>query len=142
MRQDPNFQRTGGAERGRDGCRVPMPWAGEQPPFDFSAVADTWLPMPAEWSGLSVERQETDPTSVLTLYRRAVAVRHARADFADLKVEFLDLGPDVMAFRGGDGMLCVVNTGTAAVPLPDGELLLASESTEHGLAAGAAAWLR
>ena len=27
LRQDPAFFRTGGAERGRDGCRVPLPWA-------------------------------------------------------------------------------------------------------------------
>ena len=27
--QDPTFFRTGGAERGRDGCRVPLPWSGD-----------------------------------------------------------------------------------------------------------------
>ena len=26
VRQDPTFFRTGGEERGRDGCRVPLPW--------------------------------------------------------------------------------------------------------------------
>ena len=25
--QDPAFLRSGGAEKGRDGCRVPLPWA-------------------------------------------------------------------------------------------------------------------
>src|SRR5262249_28395795 len=34
-RQDPIFARTGGAELGRDGCRVPLPWSGSAPPYGF-----------------------------------------------------------------------------------------------------------
>src|SRR5205807_811017 len=33
--QDPTFARTGGADRGRDGARVPLPWSGDKPPFGF-----------------------------------------------------------------------------------------------------------
>ncbi len=29
-RQDPIWQRTGGADPGRDGSRVPLPWAGHR----------------------------------------------------------------------------------------------------------------
>ena len=29
-REDPVFWRSGGAEKGRDGCRVPLPWASDQ----------------------------------------------------------------------------------------------------------------
>ena len=29
LRQDPTFGRTEGAEKGRDGCRVPLPWSGD-----------------------------------------------------------------------------------------------------------------
>ena len=32
IRQDPAFFRTGGAEIGRDGCRVPLPWQADAPP--------------------------------------------------------------------------------------------------------------
>ena len=35
-RQDPIWFRTGGADPGRDGCRVPLPWAGVESPFGFS----------------------------------------------------------------------------------------------------------
>jgi alpha-glucosidase len=38
-RQDPIWYRTGGADPGRDGCRVPLPWAGLEPPFGFSPPA-------------------------------------------------------------------------------------------------------
>ena len=34
--QDPMFLRSGGEMRGRDGCRVPLPWSGQAPPFGFS----------------------------------------------------------------------------------------------------------
>jgi alpha-glucosidase len=32
-RQDPIWARSGGLNPGRDGCRVPLPWAGERPPY-------------------------------------------------------------------------------------------------------------
>ena len=43
--------------RGRDGCRVPIPWSGDEPPFGFSpdgASAPPWLPQPASWRALTV----------------------------------------------------------------------------------------
>jgi alpha-glucosidase len=33
---DPIFHRTGGVQRGRDGCRVPIPWQADAPSFGFS----------------------------------------------------------------------------------------------------------
>ena len=43
-------------ERGRDGCRVPIPWSGSEPPFGFSppdADAAPWLPQPPAWRELT-----------------------------------------------------------------------------------------
>ena len=37
FRQDPSFFRTNGVERGRDGCRVPLPWKASEPGFGFSS---------------------------------------------------------------------------------------------------------
>ena len=34
--EDPMHARSGGVDPGRDGCRVPLPWAGEAPPYGFS----------------------------------------------------------------------------------------------------------
>ena len=36
-RQDPSWFRSG--QQGRDGCRVPLPWSGEAPPFGFGPGA-------------------------------------------------------------------------------------------------------
>jgi len=46
-------------------------------------------------------------------------------------------------FRGADGVVCVLNAGTGPVPLPDGELLIASDALVDGtLPPDAAAWIR
>ena len=61
-RQDPIFGRTGGAELGRDGCRVPLPWSGAHPPYGFGPDSSTpWLPQPPLWSELSVAAQQLRP---------------------------------------------------------------------------------
>ena len=43
----PDVKRSGYAERGRDGCRVPLPWSGDRPPFGFTTDGvEPWLPSP------------------------------------------------------------------------------------------------
>ena len=45
FRQDPSWFRTGDA--GRDGCRVPIPWGGAEPPFGFGpGEGQPWIPQP------------------------------------------------------------------------------------------------
>ncbi|HEX7203451.1 MAG TPA: glycoside hydrolase family 13 protein, partial [Arthrobacter sp.] len=62
-RQDPTFFRTQGAETGRDGCRVPLPWAADKPGFGFAdsfpgEPASPWLPQPAEFGPLAADQQD------------------------------------------------------------------------------------
>jgi len=140
--QDPTWERSGHQARGRDGCRVPMPWSGEAPPFGFSDTEDTWLPMPPDWSALTVEKQDGAPGSTLSLFRRAIELRGGRGDLGD-GIEWLETSDGVLAFRGVDGVVCVLNAGTRPVPLPDGVVLLASDAVADGaLPPNAAAWIR
>ncbi|MDT3440506.1 alpha-amylase family glycosyl hydrolase [Pseudofrankia sp. BMG5.37] len=77
-RQDPVWERSGHASPGRDGCRVPLPWSGHEPPFGFAAPGVVpWLPQPAGWSALTVEAQRADPSSTWWLVRSALAVRRS-----------------------------------------------------------------
>jgi alpha-glucosidase len=46
VRQDPTWERSGHTERGRDGCRVPVPWEAGAPAYGFGPSWDTWLPPP------------------------------------------------------------------------------------------------
>lgn len=128
-RQDPTFRRTGGALPGRDGCRVPIPWDAERPACGFSPTGASWLPQPRDWSLLSRDRQQRDGSSMLHLYRRAIALRRSLGTAAPgaAPFEWLDLGPDVLAFSRGS-FVSLTNLGPTPVRLPGpGEVVLSSD---------------
>ncbi|GGO72513.1 alpha-glucosidase [Nocardioides deserti] len=140
FRQDPSWFRTG--EVGRDGCRVPVPWSGDAPPYGFGPGSEQpWLPQPLDWAPLAMAAQAGDPDSTLAFYRSALAARRTFATTAGDDVEVLASGSDdVLVFRRGP-VTVVVNCGTETVALPDGELLLASAPVVDGLPADATAWI-
>ena len=145
--EDPMHARSGGVDPGRDGCRVPLPWAGDAPPYGFSSRSvDTWLPQPADWAALTVEAQEQDPASMLTLYRSGLSLRRNLPELGAGTLTWEESAGDenVVAFRRSDGFLSITNLGGQPVPLPDHrEILLASERLEGGrLPADTTAWLR
>lgn len=140
---DPTWDRSGHTRRGRDGCRVPLPWSGHQPPFGFGAPDRApWLPQPERWAGLTVAAQQQDPGSFLTLYRAALAARRADPALGDGQLRW-DQAPDgVLSFRRDPGFRCVVNFGPEDYPLPAGEVLLSSiPLTGPSLPADATVWL-
>jgi alpha-glucosidase len=138
LRQDPIWSRSGHTDPGRDGCRVPLPWSGDEPPFGFGG--DPWLPQPPGWKDLTAEAQEADPGSMLNLYRDALALR--REHLGDGSLTWLPSDDGVLAFTRDSGLTCVVNLGAGPVPLT-GEVLLASGPLPGGLLPpDTAAWLR
>jgi alpha-glucosidase len=147
VRQDPMFARSGGTNPGRDGCRVPLPWSGDAPPFGFSpddATAPPWLPQPAAWKDLTAAAQTGDPGSMLEFYRRALHRRRAEAGLGDGAMAWLASPDAVLAFSRGPDFACVVNLSSEPVELPPHrEVLLSSGSQLDGrLAPDTAAWLR
>ena len=145
--QDPMHARSGGVAPGRDGCRVPLPWAGDEPPFGFSppdASARPWLSQPAHWSGLTVARQESDPSSMLNLYRAALHLRRVEPGLGDGPLTWVPSDADVLAFERGDGLRCITNLSSAALRLPpEAAVLLASADVTDGhLPPDATVWLR
>ncbi|MGH9270746.1 MAG: glycoside hydrolase family 13 protein [Ilumatobacteraceae bacterium] len=132
VRQDPTFRRTHGQRAGRDGCRVPIPRGGEAPPFAFGPGPSAWLPQPPAWRQLTAEAQDGDPTSMLELYRRALALRHRLRALGDGELDWIDVNSPLLAFRRQPGFTCVVNFGDQPATIPselaDGaEVLLSSE---------------
>jgi alpha-glucosidase len=145
--EDPMHLRSGGVDPGRDGCRVPIPWSGDAPPYGFSPVdAETWLPQPDDWGRYAADRQAGDPGSMLALYRSALRLRHGLADLTE-PLGWLDLGGPVsslvIAFRRGAAFASVTNFSATPVDLPPtARILLASTTVEGGrLPADATAWL-
>jgi alpha-glucosidase len=138
--QDPVYARTAGAEKGRDGCRVPLPWTAEGPSFGFGS-GPAHLPQPPWFGPLSVQAQEQDPASTLRLYRDALRWRHKLQ--ASETMEWLPgTNGQVLHFARPGGWRCVANFGPAPVPLPQGTVILTSAPVEGSqLPADATAWL-
>jgi alpha-glucosidase len=125
VRQDPIWERSGHRVRGRDGCRVPLPW-DPSPGFGFTAAAGAWLPQPAYFAEYAASAQRHDPSSTLALYRAALALRRRLGLGVD-ELCWEDGAPDgVLAFRRGD-VRVLANLSAVDQPLPDEvEVLLAS----------------
>ena len=96
------------------------------------------------WAELTVEAQESDPGSMLTLYRSALAVRRAEPGLGDGPMTWLSAPDEVLAFRRGDAVACVVNLGDASVALPEHESVLVASDPLDGdlLPTDTAVWLR
>jgi alpha-glucosidase len=151
--QDPMWARRG---HSRDGCRVPLPWSGDEPPFGFSTEptrsgkpptkpsVHPWLPQPPEWKGLTVEAQTGDPNSMLELYRQAIRLRRAEPGLHRPEMAWLDPHPQVLAYCRGANFACVVNLSGVPIPLPDHETSLLASGPLDGdrLPPDTAVWLR
>jgi alpha-glucosidase len=146
---DPIWERSQRTERGRDGCRVPIPWSVSGPSLGFGAAAP-WLPQPRDWNGLAVEAQRGAEGSTLELYRAALALRRDDPAFGDGPLEWLASPPGTLAFQRVDGpsgsrIVCVVNLLDAPTPLASyGKVVLASGplGAAGELPPDTAAWLR
>lgn len=137
------MERSGHEWRGRDGCRVPIPWSGHAPPFGFGPPGCMpWLPQPAGWDAHTVEAQADDRASMLELYRTALRIRRTHPGLAGEELTWLASPPGTLVFERGAGLRCAVNVGGEPYRLPPaGATLVASEEiVDDVLPAGAAAW--
>lgn len=109
--------------RTRDRCRSPLQWDdGPNAGFCPPAVAP-WLPVhPNHAAGVSVAAQATDPGSLLSFYRRMLALRRATpallaGDYRPLHADSVDY----LAFLRhdtGSGQTCLVALSFVAQPQP------------------------
>lgn len=147
LRQDPMYFRSEGVDPGRDGCRVPLPWSGTEPPYGFTPAGATsapWLPQPDDWAPLTVEAEAGDTGSMLSLYRTALSIRRSHPALGDGTLTWIESSPGVLAFSRGLGFVSVTNLSSAAVELPSyTRLLLTSTPLDNGLLpTDSTAWLR
>jgi alpha-glucosidase len=144
--QDPIWERSGHTARGRDGCRVPLPWSGLKPPFGFSPPdcdAEPWLPQPEAFRDVTVERQDGDASTMLELYRAALRLRRTHPALGAGSLRWLDAPEGVLAFERDPGFACVVNLAGQPFSLPRHENLLLTSGSVDGnvLLPDTAAWL-
>ena len=114
MLQDPVWHDSGHTVKGRDGCRVPIPWEPTGPSLGFGDDG-AWLPQPASFAPLAAVGAGRRSRLDAALYRTALALRREHPRRIESGFELVDLGPDVLAFRRGDDLRCVVNMGDEPV---------------------------
>ena len=141
---DPIWERSGHTERGRDGCRVPIPWGTSGPSYGFGS-GEPWLPQPEEWAKLSVEAQQGAPGSTYELYRAALRLRREEPSLGGGELRWLASPRGTLVFARDPGVVCAVNLRDTPVSLPPyGEVLLSSTDLDVAecLPPNAAAWYR
>ncbi len=137
--EDPVWQQTGRTRKGRDGCRVPLPWSRRGESYGFSS-GRAWLPQPAVFGPLSVEAQDGTEGSTLELYRTALRLR--RKLLGDESLTWLSAPDDVLHFTRSSGWQCVTNLSARTVALPPGDVVLTSSETSGSqLPPDTTAWL-
>ncbi|MGD8710370.1 MAG: alpha-amylase family glycosyl hydrolase [Ectothiorhodospiraceae bacterium] len=109
--------------KGRDGCRTPMPWEAHSANAGFSA-ARPWLPVPDSHRRRAVDRQDGVPGSVLEAFRRLLRWRKGQPALIHGALRFLDSPEDTLLIERCENdqrLLAAFNLGDSAarIPLPD-----------------------
>ncbi|MCX6448314.1 MAG: glycoside hydrolase family 13 protein [Actinobacteria bacterium] len=146
---DPRWKMSGYKDRGRDGCRVPLPWKSEPTGgFGFSTndlleLDQAWLPMSPWMGNFSAESQAGIAGSTLTMYREALALRKLEEGLGDGPMTWIEAGKDVVAFSRPGNFACYINFG-AAIEIPAGATVLISSGPleVNSIPTDTAVWLR
>ena len=87
------------AARSRDNSRTPMQWNGER--YGGFSETEPWLPMSAGFrKEITVEAQQNDQDSILSFYKKLIAMRKMYPVIAEGEISFLETGTDrVLAYR-------------------------------------------
>lgn len=101
----------------RDGARTPMPWVADADHAGFS-TARPWLPIGPDHAALAVDRQESQPQSMLALTRQLLALRRDCDALLLGEMEVIEAGEALLVFErrhGDQRVLCVFNMGAEAL---------------------------
>lgn len=104
--QDPAAIANWPLDKGRDGCRTPMPWQNKTG-GGFSANK-TWLPVPQKHQSLAVSEQDENQDSLLNAYRAFLAWRKKHNQLVTGDIEFLPCQKNVLLFKRDD-LVVVIN---------------------------------
>ncbi|WP_243400102.1 glycoside hydrolase family 13 protein [Arthrobacter glacialis] len=138
VRQDPSFFRTNGVERGRDGCRVPLPWKAGELGYGFSSAATSqepstqpWLPQPESFASYAADVEAGVTGSTLEMYRDALKLRseHRLGQGTHTWAPEHDPASGIVAFSNG-AITAMGNVSVVPVELPAGAQVVMSSGVE------------
>jgi alpha-glucosidase len=132
--QDPAELRQPGIGQGRDPERTPMQWDGS-PSAGFSSGVP-WLPI-SGGDCVNVFDQDSKASSMLTFYRRLLALRGSEPALAEGAIERVVSSGNVLTYErrlGGDRFFIALNMAGADAPVdvPQGTLVLSTTEGHEG----------
>jgi alpha-glucosidase len=107
--QDPQYLRNHKVDKGRDGCRVPLPWTNSGPSFGFG-TGGAHLPQPNWFAAKSVEAETGIADSPLEIFRKALALRKGLVTDEELTWH-KTTDANVLHFSRPNGWHCITNFG-------------------------------
>lgn len=93
---DPREKNMPGRGLGRDPFRSPMQW--DDGPHAGFTNGEPWLPVAANASEVNVETQSKDPISILSLYRRLIALRRTDRALLEGDLRLLSAAGDALVY--------------------------------------------
>jgi alpha-glucosidase len=111
--QDPFEKNVPGLGLGRDPERTPMQWSSDK--HAGFTTGDPWLPISDDYQTVNVGLEQSQPTSMLTLYRRLIELRRAERALSVGDFSPLPGNEHLVAYiRKSDArrLLVVLNLGT------------------------------
>jgi alpha-glucosidase len=107
-----------------------MPWEGDRPSYGFGPSDQTWLPQPASYGELAVDRQAGVEGTTLELYRALLSIRRSRRLGVGSLSWMEGYSDEVLAFvntsAAGERVLVITNFGAEPVSVPAGATALLS----------------
>ena len=132
MERDPWGIQTPGLGLGRDPERTPMQWSSA-PNAGFT-TGTPWLPIAADYRETNVETQRCDPSSMLALHQRLIALRRAEPALAIGTYAPVNAEGHVLAYlreHEGSRILVALNLSSAAATLEfggAGEIVMSTDA--------------
>lgn len=110
--RDPFERNVPGIGMGRDPERTPMQWSASD--YAGFSTVEPWLPVSDDYTVVNVAAQSADPHSLLTLYRRLLALRRECDALCIGSYEPVAMTDDLVAYirkSGGESLLIALNLG-------------------------------
>jgi alpha-glucosidase len=111
--QDPFGKAHWPHNKGRDGCRTPMPWMADDANGGFS-IGKPWLPVDPAHRALAVDRQSAETQSTLQQTRRLLKLRKTHRALRRGSFDVIHADSSVLIFTrtdGADSVLAAFNFG-------------------------------
>lgn len=126
--RDPFEKNLPGLGVGRDGCRTPMQWDSSE--FAGFSQREPWLPVPGSHVRDNVVRLDADRRSILSLYRRLIALRKSSPALIGGDYHPVAAQGDLLIYRreaGQASVTVVLNLGPDPIPVTTSAIRFGSE---------------